>query len=99
MPLLTLQNLILLLFALLNLSAFLVMLVDKIKSTEPGAERISEGMMFFLAAFFGSLGVYLGMFAFRHKTRKWYFLLGIPLLMIENVATVYLIYLFIQANL
>ena len=99
MPLLTLQNLILLLFALLNLSAFLVMLVDKIKSTEPGAERISEGMMFFLAAFFGSLGVYLGMFAFRHKTRKWYFLPGIPLLMIENVATVYLIYLFIQANL
>jgi len=96
---LTLQNSIILLFALLNLSAFLVMLVDKIKSTEPGAERISEGMMFFLAAAFGSLGVYLGMFAFRHKTRKWYFLLGIPLLMIENVATVYLLSLFIQANL
>jgi uncharacterized membrane protein YsdA (DUF1294 family) len=99
MPALTPLNLIILLFALLNLSAFLVMLVDKIKSTEPGAERISEGMMFFLAAAFGSLGVYLGMFAFRHKTRKWYFLLGIPLLMIENAATAYLVYLFLLANL
>lgn len=99
MPALTPKNLIILLFALLNLSAFLVMLADKIKSTEPGAERISEGMMFFLAAAFGSLGVYLGMFAFRHKTRKWYFLLGIPLLMIENAATAYLVYLFLLANL
>ena len=68
------------------------MLSDKIKSATPGAERISEGMLFFLAAAFGGLGVYAGMFSFRHKTQKWYFLLGIPLLILQNMATIYLIY-------
>lgn len=53
------------------------------------AERTPEGFLFFLAALFGSFGVFLGMFAFRHKTRKWYFRVGIPLLMLQNVATVY----------
>lgn len=80
-------------FLVLNLLAFFIMLADKIKSARPGAERISEGMLFFLATIFGALGVYLGMFAFRHKTRKWYFLIGIPLLLAENIATLYLIYL------
>jgi len=99
MPLLTPLNLIIFLFSLLNLMAFLIMLIDKIKSVAPNAERISEGMMFFLAAAFGSVGIYLGMFVFRHKTRKWYFLLGIPLLMIENAATLYFAYLFLSNSL
>jgi len=80
--------------ATINLIAFIIMLLDKVKSATPGAERISEGMLFFMATVFASFGVYAGMFAFHHKTRKWYFLIGIPLLMIENLATAYLIYLF-----
>lgn len=82
-------------FLLINLLAFFIMLADKKKSARSGALRISEGMLFFLATVFGSLGVYAGMFAFRHKTHKWYFLIGIPLLMIENIALVYFIYLFL----
>ena len=89
----------LILLAIMNLIAVLFMLNDKIMSANPTAERISEGMMFFLAAAFGSLGVYLGMFAFRHKTHKWYFLVGIPLLIVENLATAYLIYLFLVGNI
>lgn len=73
------------------------MLLDKIKSTTPGAERISEGLLFFMATAFGSFGVYAGMFAIRHKTKKWYFLIGIPLLMVENLATAYLIYFFLNS--
>jgi len=99
MPLLTPLNLIILLFALINLMAFLIMLIDKLRSAAPNAERISEGLMFFLAAAFGSVGIYLGMFVFRHKTRKWYFLLGIPLLMIENAATLYFVYLYLYDRL
>lgn len=79
----------------INLIAFLIMLVDKIKSVNSNTQRISEGMMFFLATAFGSLGVYLGMFIFRHKTQKWYFLIGIPLLIVQNAAMAYLIYLFL----
>ena len=89
---------LLIIFGLINLIAFFIMLADKIKSTNPGAERISEGLLFFLATTFGSLGVYAGMFAFHHKTRKWYFLIGIPLLIGENISALYWIYWFLQSK-
>lgn len=85
-------------FIVINIIAFVIMWIDKTKSAIHGAPRISEGMLFFLATIFASLGVYAGMFVFRHKTKKWYFLLGIPLLVLENLATVYLIYLFLLNN-
>ncbi len=77
---------------LINFVAFIIMWIDKIKSARSGSPRISEGLLFFLATIFGSVGVYLGMFAFRHKTRKWYFLVGMPLLMLENFTLLYFIY-------
>lgn len=77
----------------INLFAFLIMGRDKSKATRGhNAERASEWFMFFLATMFGSFGVYLGMLAFRHKTRKWYFQLGIPLLILQNVATLYVLW-------
>ncbi len=95
--LITNQTLIILaLYIFINIIAFLIMLIDKTKSTHRGAERISEGTLFFLATAFGAVGVYLGMFSFRHKTQKWYFLIGIPLLIIQNSALVYCIYLFLN---
>jgi uncharacterized membrane protein YsdA (DUF1294 family) len=89
----TLQTQLITLFLLINITAFLIMLYDKMKSRKVGATRISEGILFFMAAALGSIGVYLGMFVFRHKTRKWYFLIGIPLLILQNTAFLYLAYL------
>ncbi|MCK9379076.1 MAG: DUF1294 domain-containing protein [Candidatus Moranbacteria bacterium] len=86
-------------FLVVNLLAFLMMFLDKVKSRKPGAERISEGMLFFLATIFGSVGVYVGMFAFRHKSRKWYFLIGIPLLILQNCAFLYLLFLFVSERM
>lgn len=80
-------------FVVINLWAFLVMGHDKRRSIRGhNAERAPEGIMFFLATMFGSFGVYLGMMAFRHKTRKWYFQLGIPFLMMQNLATVWVVW-------
>ncbi|PIP27262.1 MAG: hypothetical protein COX30_02695 [Candidatus Moranbacteria bacterium CG23_combo_of_CG06-09_8_20_14_all_39_10] len=79
-------------FLVANIISFIAMLWDKIQSRKQKAERISEGMLFFMATVFGSVGVYAGMFAFRHKTQKWYFLIGIPLLIAENCAFLYLAY-------
>jgi len=75
------------------------MLIDKNKSIKIGTERISEGTMFFMATIFGSIGIYAGMFTFRHKTKKWYFLIGIPLLIIQNIAFLYVLYLFLLNRL
>ncbi len=80
------QPIFLIVYAAVNLTAFFVMAWDKRQSRQSGAERISEGLLFFMANAFGALGVFLGMFAFRHKTRTWYFLLGIPLALAGNLA-------------
>ena len=78
-------------FAAINLVSFFIVGKDKRKSIRgSGKTRTPEGKLFLLAALFGSVGVYLGMLAFRHKTKKWYFQLGIPLLIMQNIATVYL---------
>lgn len=69
----------------INVVAFLVMMMDKMKSRNKQAERISEGALFFMAAVFGSIGVYAGMFVFRHKTRKLTFIIGVPLMMLQNI--------------
>ena len=80
--------------AVINLVAFFIMGRDKKKSySEKHIRRIPEGLIFFMATMFGSVGVYLGMLVFRHKTKKWYFKLGIPMLILQNVATVYLVWL------
>lgn len=88
------MNIVLAFFVAVNLVAFLIMWWDKVRSRKVGAERISEGILFFMATMFGSIGVYAGMFAFRHKTQKWYFLIGIPMLIAENAAFLYLVYQF-----
>ncbi len=48
--------------------------------------RVPEKVLFLLAAAGGSLGLYLGMFTFRHKTRHWYFVLGVPLIILAQAA-------------
>ena len=88
----TTEQLLIVFLATINITTFLVMANDKWKSTRGrNSERIPEGLIFFMATIFGSVGVYVGMILLRHKTRKWYFQLGIPLIILQNLATLYLI--------
>jgi uncharacterized membrane protein YsdA (DUF1294 family) len=65
---------------------------DKRDSKQAGnLDRLPEGLIFFMATIGGGVGVYLAMLLFRHKTRKWYFQLGVPLLILQNLAILYLI--------
>lgn len=86
---------ILIVFAVINIITFFVMMVDKRKAINLSNERIPEGKIFFAATMLGALGVYMGMFIFHHKNRKWYFLIGIPILIVQNISLIYLIYLFL----
>ena len=88
-----LEQIMLAILAAINVFAFLVMANDKRKSmASDNPERIPEGVLFFLATTGGSLGIYTAMFSLRHKTRKWYFQIGIPLLILQNAATGYVIW-------
>ena len=79
-------------FALVNVISLLTIAYDKHQArSRKSAERISEVILFFMATAFGSLGVYIGMLIFRHKTQKWYFQVGIPLLIAQNIAALYLL--------
>ncbi len=41
-------------------------------------QRIPEKTLFVVAALGGSIGAILGMWIFHHKTRHWYFAVGLP---------------------
>ena len=71
--------------AALSLADFVLMGVDKWKAKR-GAWRVKESTFFLLAALGGSPGAILGMWAFRHKTRHWYFKFGLPALLLGQLA-------------
>lgn len=64
---------------IINLYGLLLMFNDKNKSKK-GQWRISEKRLFIVAAVLGSLGIFLGMQLFRHKTKHLKFVLGIPVI-------------------
>ena len=67
---------------LLAMSAvtFALMGYDKSRSKRPGARRVPERVLLLCALLGGGVGGFLGMRLFRHKTRHWYFALGLPFL-------------------
>ena len=74
-----------------NLLGLILMGIDKYKAKKR-TFRIPEATLFTVAIFGGSLGTTLGMFLFRHKTRHWYFLYGMPLIMMIQAAIIYFLY-------
>ena len=67
-----------------NALALAFMLADKRKAKK-NAWRIPEATLMGLAAIGGSLGAWLGMVLFRHKTRHPKFSVGIPVLMLLHI--------------
>lgn len=66
------------------------MLADKIKARK-NLWRIPERVLFLTAILGGSLGSLLGMYAFRHKTKHFSFILGMPLIFAIQVVAYVLI--------
>lgn len=76
---------------LANLLAFALMGFDK-RRARRGGRRVAELTFFSLALLGGSLGAILGMYAFRHKTRHWYFRCGLPAILAGQLALVWLVW-------
>lgn len=61
-----------------------IMEIDKYKAAHH-RYRISEKLIFLIALIGGSLGVWMGMYLFHHKTRHWYFVWGIPFILLIQI--------------
>lgn len=70
-----------------NVLGFALMGIDKSRAKKRGF-RIPEATLFVVAIIGGSIGTIIGMFSFRHKTRHWYFLYGLPVILLIQIALV-----------
>ena len=77
-----------------NIIVFAMYGLDKQKAKQK-KRRISEATLSLSAALMGGIGALLGMRAFRHKTKHLKFKIGVPLLLILNIAVVCL-YLYLR---
>lgn len=75
---------------IVNLAAFGLMGLDKHRAVKQ-QWRISEKALFLSAVIGGSIGSIAGMQVFRHKTKHWYFVLGMPLILIAQCLVLWIV--------
>lgn len=73
--------------AVVNLAAFITYGWDKMKAKR-NEWRVPEKTLLGLAFIGGSAGALAGMLFFHHKTRKWKFRAGVPLILLIQVAVI-----------
>ena len=81
---------IVLYLVVINLVAFYLMAEDK-RRAKKQSWRIPEKTLFLAALLGGSVGAWLGMYLCHHKTKHWYFVVGIPLILAIQVVFAWMI--------
>ncbi len=76
---------------IINAAGLLLMLIDKRKAVR-NAWRIPERLLLTVALIGGSLGSLMGMYLFRHKTKKPKFALGLPAIFCLHMILFYYIH-------
>ena len=85
-----LANALLYYLIVINIVTFLVYGIDKWKAKQ-GSWRISEATLLILAVIGGSIGALLGMRVWHHKTMHKKFKYGLPLILLVQIALIYLL--------
>lgn len=81
-------KILLIYLAIINFVTFAAYAVDKVNAAEHRS-RIRIVTLLGLAFIGGSIGALLAMYLLRHKTKKDYFTVGIPLIMIMQVVVIF----------
>lgn len=76
---------------IINIISFFIMLYDK-KQAIYHNFRISEKTIFIVSLLLGGIGTYVGMYVFRHKTKHLKFTIGIPIVIILNIISIFYIF-------
>lgn len=74
--------------AIINIVTFIAFAIDKLAAIE-GRSRIRIVTLLGLAFIGGSFGGLLAMYTFRHKIKKDYFAVGIPLIIVMQVIVIF----------
>lgn len=82
------QKFVIIVLLILNIFGFILVSLDKYKAKNR-LWRIPERSFFILSILGGSVGVYIGLFLFNHKTRHWYFMTIIPLIILAQIVFIY----------
>lgn len=77
-------------FILINVVTFFLFGIDKWKAKK-GRWRISEATLLIFAVIGGSIGAWLGMKTWHHKTMHKKFKFGLPLILLAQITLIYLI--------
>ena len=80
------ENIIISYLLIVNIIAFITVYIDKQKAIKK-QWRIRESTIIFISLIGGSIGTYLGMYFFRHKTKHLKFTLGIPIIILIQLST------------
>ena len=81
--------------AAMNVLSVAVMWSDK-RRARLHRWRIPEKVLFGVSLLGGSAGTLAGMYLFRHKTKHWYFVVGMPLILVCQAAlAIYLVHLYV----
>ena len=79
------MNLLFVYLLAVNVAAFLMMGADKKRAIQQ-RRRIPEKTLLLTALVGGSLGAYMGMQSFRHKTKHLKFSIGLPAMVVLHLA-------------
>ena len=75
---------------IINIIGLFSMLIDKRRAIKK-IWRIPEKTLFLIAILGGSIGSNIGMRLFRHKTKHWYFVFGMPAILIIQLVIIFLV--------
>lgn len=84
------MNFIIAYVIIINIIGLLSMLIDKYRAIK-NKWRIPEKTLFLIAILGGSIGSNIGMRLFRHKTKHWYFIFGMPAILIIQLVIIFLV--------
>ena len=79
----------------ISLSSIIVCCYDKIAAKRNPQRRIRESTLLWLSALGGSVAMLVTMHLIRHKTKHKKFMIGIPVIIILQIAIPFCIYFFL----
>ena len=90
-----LWKILLIYLAIITIVSIVVCIYDKIAAKHNPKHRTRESTLLLLSALGGSVAMYLTMQLIRHKTKHLKFMVGIPVIIILQIAAPVLIHFFV----